>query len=143
VDDLSHQEFQLGNGQRLRVAGATIARRSTKPALVPDVSVEVSADAERIFYADAYANLSQATVQTNALPAEKNTPTNAAPRKRLSEADLVRARRESAAETGEVAESAAVTREDEPEPHVLRDPALARAVDLLKGLTIVRATLSK
>jgi hypothetical protein len=59
-------------------------------------------------------------------------------RTRPNEADLVRARREGLSLDGDFP----VGRDGEPEKPVIRDPTLARAVDLLKGLAIVRRTRS-
>jgi len=53
----------------------------------------------------------------------------------LLDSGLVQARREGLNFDGEVAEA----RNPEPARPQLRDPALARAVDLLKGLAVVRA----
>ena len=55
---------------------------------------------------------------------------------RPNEADLIRARRDGQSLDGELP----LSRGAEPEKPLLRDPALARAVDLLKGLAVVRAT---
>ena len=55
---------------------------------------------------------------------------------RPNEADLIRTRRDGQSLDGELPLSRGV----EPEKPLLRDPALTRAVDLLKGLAVVRAT---
>jgi hypothetical protein len=60
--------------------------------------------------------------------------TNAASRRaRITEADLVRERRE-----GKSLEEFTPARDREPLKPQISDPALARAVDLLKGLAVVR-----
>jgi hypothetical protein len=53
----------------------------------------------------------------------------------MNEADLVRERRRGLNGEGTPAPVAA-----EPERPVVRDPALARALDVLKGLAVVRRT---
>ena len=88
----------------------------------------MSLDAERGYRDDAYANLSRATSSSKT---DLVTRTNRRPR--VSEADLVREKRE-----GVTIEESAIAREREPEKPVIRDPALARAVDVLKGLAVVR-----
>jgi hypothetical protein len=52
----------------------------------------------------------------------------------LNEAELVREHREGA----DLDAEPAAGREPEPEKPVVRDPVLARALDLLKGLAVVR-----
>jgi hypothetical protein len=74
---------------------------------------------------------SAATAPAPSLVAGTNRP---ARRPRPTEADLVRARREGLPLDAKVVTS----REVEPPRPVLQDPALARAVDLLKGLAVVR-----
>ena len=54
-------------------------------------------------------------------------------RPRFNEADLVRERREGVSEA-----DLAALRERGPDTPLVSDPALARAVDLLKGLSLVR-----
>ena len=79
-----------------------------------------------------------ATVVTYIPPETTNltaTTTNRTPRRaRLTEADLVRARREGV----RLDEDLTPLREPETEKQLIRDPALVRAVDLLKGLAVVR-----
>lgn len=106
----------------------------------PDIAVPVGADDERAYFADGYRDLAM----TNAPVVAGMNPTNEGeiPWKRLSEADLVKARRAGAADPEETADSAP----DVPEPPakpVLRDPALVRAVDLLQGLALLRAKTGK
>ena len=55
-------------------------------------------------------------------------------RPRPSEADLVRARREGTNLAGDIPPA----RPAEPEKPLLRDPVLARSVDLIKALAVVR-----
>jgi hypothetical protein len=58
-------------------------------------------------------------------------------RPRFNEAELVRERREGATLDADDTE-----REAEPEKPVVHDPVLARALDLLKGLAVVRRSTS-
>lgn len=129
----------LVNGQT-RGAAATLATAlresqsglifgSAPAAVKPDISVEVNPADEKKFFDNPYAapatNTTAALSGTNDfLPWVDHT----------SEADLVRAKIKDGDEF-----------ENPPPPHtagppkpVIRDPALARAVDLIKGLAIVR-----
>lgn len=136
---LTSREFTLKNGRRLRIAdapvklgnGSTIAEKG----VTPDILVIVPEADERGYMDNPHANLSKLVTETNAT----NTVTNRASRRvRLTEADLVRARREGT----RLDEDQIPQREVEPEKPYIRDPALARAVDLLKGLAVVRRTRS-
>ena len=138
------QEFPLKNGDRLRIATAPIqlADGSTISAqgLKPDILVEISAEDERGYYADAY-KASGGSDLTNgvSVPAfnQSGTTNRAARRLRFNEAELVRERREGLSEA-----DLSGTRDREPERPVVSDPALARALDLLKGLAVVRESHS-
>lgn len=137
---MTMEEFPLKNGQRLRIATAPV-KLGNGTALTngvpPDIEVATPPEAERAFLEDPYLTNTRTnltTGDTNAVAAT-NRP---ARRTRPNEADLVRARREGLSLDGELATS----RDNEPEAPVLRDPALARAVDVLKGLAVVRRARS-
>ena len=136
------QEFALKSGHKLLIAttpvklasGAALSPQGVKP----DIEVVVSAADERAGFAEPYRELAK---PAELLAGTGATGTNAASgtnrlgrRLRASEADLVRARREGVSLEGELVTG----REPEPARPVLRDPALSRAVDLLKGLAVVR-----
>ena len=118
------KEFTLSTGQRLRIAtGETkLGDGQAMPSsgLRPDIAVTVGAEEERAFYAEPY-RLPGKAASTNA-PA------------RLNEAELVRR-----LNAGENLESQPGTTAPTVTTPQVRDPALARALDLLKGLVIVRA----
>ncbi len=131
---MTFKEFILSNGQRLRIATAPVKLASgavvSPNGLTPDIQVNVAATEEKIYWNDPYALWSASNAATNA-PASTNRIVR---RVRTNEADLVRARRQGLdLDEGSV-------RPREPEPPVIRDPALGRAVDLLKGLAVVRRT---
>jgi len=125
------REFKLSGGQILRVAVAPVLLGDAKPLLVtgvvPDIEVAVKLEDERAFYMESLAANGGGTTTTNGV--------RSARRPRVSEADLVREKR------GEVdAETLAAARDKvEHETTVVADPALSRAVDLLKGLAVVRS----
>ena len=99
----------------------------------PDIEVKVSLDDERLYLRDPYGSVAKPAVRSAALA---NAPpgTNATSRRlHITEADLVRERRE-----GRSLEDFTPARDREPLKPQINDPTLARAVDLLKGLAVVR-----
>ena len=138
------QEFPLKNGERLRIATAPIqlgdGTAMSEQGLKPDIAVDVSPEDERDYYADAF----KAMEKTNLLASaggSTNGPGNGtnhvARRPRFNEAELVRERREGVSEADMTS-----LRGREPETPMVQDPALARALDLLRGLALVRASRS-
>jgi hypothetical protein len=154
------KEFLLRNGERLRIATPPVKSGNglaiPSDGLQPDIAVTVSADDERAFWENPYASPAQnnnnpGVATNNSLPFVD----------RISEADLVLQkqhdgktigttefhtrdmdlpgprliRRPSGDNAGD--EDAAPARAAEPQKPVLRDPVLARAVDLIKGLAVV------
>jgi len=135
------QEFALKNGERLRIATAAIqlgnGSAMSEEGLKPDIAVEVGAEEERGYYADAYRATERASLPAGAGLSATNqgSGTNrAARRPRFNEADLVRERREGISEADLTA-----MREREADKPMVQDPALARALDLLRGLALVRS----
>jgi hypothetical protein len=109
---------------------ATSGTKSLAP-VQPDIAVKVSPEDERVFMENPYA--APATNETNSpaatnnlLPFVDNT----------TEADLVRAKIKDGDADGNPPPP---PQKIEPPKPFIRDPVLARAVDLLKGLAIVRA----
>lgn len=139
------KDFPLSNGQLLRIAvGALrLGDGSNMPSdgVQPDVSVEVTPEDERAYFADAFRVIARTNLGTAGAssPVAAAASTNRADRRtRMSEAELVRQRREGLNPDVEIAPA----REDEPEKPVVHDPVLARALDLLKGLAVVRKSRS-
>jgi hypothetical protein len=146
------KEFHLHNGQRLRITttpGPGSGQASPSGSLQPDIAVAVNANDERTFWNNPYAppaneNSAPGSSTNNLLPYVDHT----------SEADLVRQRRKDGkfmkapathedlirgnSEDREGNEDSAPARAAEPKKPALRDPVLARAVDLIKGLAVVR-----
>jgi hypothetical protein len=138
---MTSEAFPLANGGRLRIATGPIHLADgsdlSSQGVLPDIKVEVGSEEERAYFADAF----RVRRNTNsAVPvglASTNDPagTNrAARRTRYNEAELVRERREGPASEG----AAAPARDREADRPLVLDPALARALDLLKGLAVVR-----
>jgi hypothetical protein len=136
------REFPLKNGDRLEIATARImlgdGTALTPQGVSPDIAVQVSPADERAYYADAFKVIAKAEsspslsnlTATNASSATNRT----ARRPRFNEAELVRERREGVNLDSDLP----AEREAEPDKPVVRDPALARALDVLKGLAVVR-----
>lgn len=133
------QEFPLKDGERLRIATSPIVMGDgssvSSQGLKPDIPVEVGSADERAYYADAFkviprTNSAGSSLSPTNLAAGTNRNTR---RPRFNEAELVRARRE-----GATLDSDDNEKEVEPEKPVVHDPVLARALDLLKGLAVVR-----
>ena len=127
------QEFPLKNGERLRIA-TTPATPGNTPAVShvqPDITVTINPDDERVYFADAYADLSKSAASTNF-----NAATNGLLSfiDRISEADLVREKLNDSGEHN----GSMLPRRTVPQKPLIRDPALARALDLIKGLAVVR-----
>lgn len=136
------QEFPLKDGEKLRIATSPIVLGdgSSVPAqgLKPDIAVEVNSADERAYYADAFKaiprpNTGNLSLSGTNLAATTNRNIR---RPRFNEAELVRERREGASLDAED------EKDTEPEKPVVHDPVLARALDLLKGLAVVRHSTS-
>src|ERR1051326_5419617 len=134
-------EFTLKNGQHLWIATSLVKLGNGElfPAggLAPDIQVEVSPEDEQAYFEDAYKLLPKANHLANSATNQTNlSVTNRLPRHRTTEAELVKMHRD-----GELPDPDAAPlkiRDNEPPPHVVYDPALARAIDLLKGLSVVQ-----
>jgi len=136
------KEFPLKSGQRLRLAIAPVkvadGRELPFTGIKPDIEVEVSPEDELAWYEDAYKVVSKPVRAANIATNDPAGGTNRAPRRRLNEAELVRMNREGQAVDREPPVTNAAGRIFEPPPQVLNDPALARSLDLLKGLAVVQ-----
>jgi hypothetical protein len=136
------EEFALKDGARLRIATTPIrlADGVSFPAkgLEPDVPVEVGPEEERAYYADAFATLRRPGVVASAGAGTVTNPAGTnrtARRPQVNEALLVRERKNTQA--AEI--PAGPPREREADRPLVRDPVLARALDFLKGLALVRS----
>ena len=117
-------------------SGETLSARGVKP----DIEVTVDAEEERTHLADPFKELESTGVATATASGTNLVAngTNTTRRRGPSEADLVRARREGASLefTQFLADGSAEGAT--PEKPVVRDPVLARALDLIKGLAVMR-----
>lgn len=126
-----YREFPLSTGQRLRMATKYI-RVADGPllpskGLKPDIEVEVSESDEKRYFEDAFAVLGG--------PGDTASGTNRLFSRAINEAELVRRHREGQNPDAEAAEPAPAPKPAEPQ---VRDPVLGRALDLLKGLAVVK-----
>ena len=136
------QEFPLKDGEKLRIAtspivmgdGSSVSSQGVKP----DIAVDVNAAEERAYYADAFKVIPRTNAGSSSLLATNvaATTNRTVRRPRFNEAELVRERREGA--TLDLEDE----KDMEPEKPVVHDPVLARALDLLKGLAVVRHSTS-
>jgi hypothetical protein len=133
------RDFPLSNGSTLRVAVSPVKLGDGEVVerLKPDIQVDVSPDDERAYFVDAYKALQRPGSATMGTNVASLTVTNR-PRRRLNEAELVRMLREG--ENPEEEPPRATSKE--PAKPIITDPALARAIDLLKALAVVRHTRS-
>ena len=127
-------EYPLKNGQRLRLASGMVrlgdGTALTGAGLKPDVSVEVKSDEERAYLADPFTDLAPLA------PPKAGAGAVAAARRRMNEAELVRRQREG--QNTEEDDFAGPGGGDK-NRQIMRDPALARAVDILKGIVLLKA----
>jgi hypothetical protein len=112
------------------VAGPAQTNSETTALPQPDIAVAIGAEDERSLMENPYAapgpdDTNSPAATNNLLPFVNHT----------SEADLVRAK----IKDGDEDESLPTARQTEPPKPFIRDPVLARAVDLIKGLAIVHA----
>ena len=133
------EEYPLRDGQRLRIATGPIrlGDGSALPGegVKPDILVEVNPQEERAYYGDAFKEMPKPNLLAGTSISSTNpaSGTNRTRRARFNEAELVRERKEGSNLDLELP----VSEPDSPKP-VVRDPALARALDVLKGLAVVR-----
>ena len=126
------------------VGGASSASPIPRTGLAPDIKIQISLADERAFLQDPYRPLprlgaSASGLQANGSPNDGTNQTtvagtNRTSRRRLNEAELVRMQREGIDLDSEFLPG----RDAGPlRPPVITDPVLARALDLLKGLSVV------
>jgi C-terminal processing protease CtpA/Prc len=140
------RDYPLKSGATLRLATGPVMLANGTPistnGLKPDIDVTVDPDEERSYYADAFVLLPR-YAQMARLPGTPTNQvagvgTNGSRRARFGEAELVREHRAGLRDEEELPR----VREPEPDKPLVNDPALARALDLLKGLAVVRQSRS-
>jgi hypothetical protein len=144
----SFKEFPLSNGERLRVAAAPAASGGSMTSRVqPDIAVTVTAGDERVLFDNPYQTITTGNTNsspgTNFLPYVEHTSEADLVRQRQKDGKLIKVplsredlmREKSNGSDGD--EDSAPARTAGPQKPVIRDPVLARAVDLIKGLAII------
>jgi hypothetical protein len=133
------REFSLTNGQKLRIATAQIKLGDgtvLAQGLKPDIEVTTSSGDERAYLDDPYKVLHKTDLARSS-ETETNLPSTTSTnhtRRRYNEAELVRQQKEG---VDLESEAEATPKRTEPDKPALADPALVRALDLLKGLAVV------
>jgi len=134
------REFTLSTGQQLRIATGSVVvgdgQELSTNGVAPDIEVSVGGDDEKSYFVDASKTLASTSAASRGtkLLAQAGS-TNGPPRRRINEAELVRRQREGQ-DFNDLAGPTNRVDEERAGPLVL-DPALARALDLLKGIVIV------
>jgi len=135
------QEFTLRTGQHLRVATASIKLGNGQPLPVapvkPDILVVVDPAEEAHYLEDPYTKLARTGVLAGTSVGSTNllSSTTNRTRHRINEAELVRMLRDGESFEGE---SNLTTRTLEMVRPTVKDPVLVRALDLIKGLAVLR-----
>jgi len=133
------QEFPLKNGDRLRIMTSPIrlgdGSELSPDGLKPDISVTVSPQVERAYFVDAFKDPSRTNAPAAASGTNSVPGTTRARRPRFNEAELVRERRDGYNLDTDGPEGS----DADSDTGLVRDPALARAIDVLKGLALVRS----
>jgi Peptidase family S41 len=137
------RNYPLKNGQYLRIATSAVKLGNgdalSASGLKPDIQISVKPEDEKAYYADPF-KIIYSPDDLASLGANSAQSTNRVSRPHLTEADLIRERKARPGmelEYGEPApgEDAASNATDKP---TVRDPVLARAVDLVKGISAIR-----
>jgi hypothetical protein len=131
------KEFQLAPDFCLRVAIANIKvgedHALSSRGLTPDILVNVPEAEEKAYLTDPYRGQSRALVEA---AGSGRGGTNRLVSRRVNEADLMRRQREGLDPDRDMVPGS--TRDSGFEKPIVRDPVLARALDLLKGIAVVQ-----
>ena len=128
------REIEVGEGTRLRLPVAqsktSDGKSIPRSGMPPDIAVKVTLEQERAYLADPFITVISSTNSPSGTNTVVGTVTV---RHRLNEAELVRSRR------GESGSGDATPKPEPPksETRIVRDPTLARAVDVIKGLAVL------
>jgi hypothetical protein len=125
------EERRLPSGSSVWVAGDAVKLgngEALDKAVQPDIAVPVERGLEREWLENPFKPM---------VSADGGPIASARPRRRLNEATLVRQQREGGF-VGDFPEFGPAPEPDKPGPVSIQDPALARALDLIKGLAVVQ-----
>lgn len=132
VNDQTHGAA-LDLAKRLHSAHSALVFGAAATEIKPDITVPVDTADEKSFFENPYS-----VIPTNAVARVRDTNDFLPFIDHTSEADLVRAR----VKDGEDGDVPAAERVVEPAKPFLRDPVLARGVDFIKGLAVLRLSHS-
>ncbi len=134
------REFTLSGGQRLQVPFGLIRLASGEAlpsgGIRPDIEVNTRVDHELAWLNDPFTAIA---ASTNSTSATNRIVSSISVRRKVNEAELVRAQK-----SGKNPDSllngadSAATKPEDPNAQAVRDPVLGRALDLLKGLSVIR-----
>ncbi len=129
-----YRDFLVANGDHLRIAVGQVRTGNgsvlSTEGLIPDIAISTPPTWERAYLSDPFTAV---TTTTNSVTATNQVVASVRIRRRVNEAELVRSKQQGVEPGTEVVKPVPTE-----QPRLIRDPALARAVDLLKGLRIVR-----
>ena len=129
-----YRDIDLGNGNKVRLpvsqAKTSDGQAIPRTGLVPDIAVKATLNQERAYLNDPFVTVLSATNSPSGTNSVTGTVTV---RRRVNEAELVRARRE------DLIPGDPANKTDAPktETRIVRDPALARALDVIKGMAVL------
>lgn len=133
------QSFRLSTGQELRVGSIPVqlpgGRILSTAGVTPDIRVRVEPEHEKAFFENPFAQISRILPHsggTNILASSTNRV------RPLNEAELVRRHREGLFPEDISIDPSAELFEDKDRPRVVTDPALARGLDFLKGVSVLQ-----
>ena len=135
------KDFPLADGGKLRIAAGQIKLGDGtvfSGGVKPDIAVNTSPDEDRAYWEHPFQVPGQAG-KTNASGTNLTaslSQTNGGAFRRFNEAELVREQRDGADLEAEF--SVGALPQSDPNLKIVRDPVLARALDLLKGLAVVQ-----
>jgi hypothetical protein len=132
------KDFPLTNGDKLRIAVGQIKLgdgTACAGAVEPDIAVNTSAADERAYLQDPYKPWEPASNKDSKAAASGRSSTNFTTFRRYNEVELIREHREGADLEEQLGDEPSASQERAP---VVTDPALARGLDLLKGLAVVQ-----
>ncbi len=129
-----YRDFLVANGGNLRIAVGPVRTGNgsilSTEGLTPDISISTPLSWERAYLSDPFTAV---ITTTNSVTATNQVVASVRIRRRVNEAELVRSKQQGVEPGTELVKPVPTE-----QPRMIRDPALARAVDLLKGLRIVR-----
>lgn len=135
----SYESFPLTTGDTLRLAAGGIelasGERLGSQGVQPDIAIMVSPEAEKQFLDDPYGEIPVLDQTRTGGNRGSASPPGDGRRRRINEADLVRMQKEGVDPHVDPTLPAPPVETRKPS---IKDPALARAVDLLKGLAITQ-----